>query len=64
MCRRHWAIVPLELKIEVQKNFNAKQCKGLVRPTDAYLKAAREALNFVAKKTGNFIEGESNDSGN
>lgn len=56
MCRKHWEIVPADLKARVLNTFNPQQCSGRVRPSTEWLKAAREALNYVAKATGNWHE--------
>jgi hypothetical protein len=47
MCPEHWSMVPLHLKTPVIVNFQPEQCKGKVRPTSEWLKAARAAINHV-----------------
>lgn len=47
MCLPHWDKVPNEIKIEIRKEFNPDQCRGLVRPSRKWLKAARAAINHV-----------------
>lgn len=44
-------MVPVDLRIRVVKNYNPKQSMKN-RPSDEWLKAAREAINFVKKKEG------------
>lgn len=53
MCGKHWAIVPVSLRMPVVNNYRKGQCADR-RPSIEWLKAAREALNFVAKKEGTF----------
>lgn len=52
MCHPHWSMLPDALKDAVTRNFNPKQCRGKVRPTDAWLKAARAAINHVETVCG------------
>lgn len=52
MCPEHWAMVPRDLKTPVVVNFLDDQCKGKVRPTNEWLKAARAAINHVEFKCG------------
>lgn len=47
MCPRHWAMVPQLIRTRVVVNFNSEQCKKKIRPTVEWLKAAREAINYV-----------------
>ena len=47
MCREHWSMVPLHLKREVLEAYVPGQESGVVRPSKAYLEAARAAINYV-----------------
>lgn len=58
MCARHWAMVPIEMRADVNKAFNPEQCSKRVRPSMEWLTAARAALNYVAKLEGTFIEAQ------
>jgi len=52
MCGRHWAMVPIHLRLAVVRAFNPEQCRpqSKVRPTDEWLKAARAAINAVIER--------------
>lgn len=53
MCSKHWAMVPVSLRMPVVSNYRSGQCADR-RPSKEWLKAARAALNHVAKLEGNF----------
>lgn len=51
MCLKHWRMVPRAM----QNNIWAQYVPGQERrkdPTEAYLQATREAINYVAKREG------------
>jgi len=57
MCRRHWFMVPGELRAAVLKHYRRGQCgwaqgDGSDRPSDAWLAAARAGIEAVAGKEG------------
>ena len=52
MCRDHWFMVPVEIRKRVVSLFMPRQCRG-GRPSIAWLKSAREAINSVAVQEGN-----------
>lgn len=54
MCKKHWEMVPKEIQSRVLQHFNPKQCEKFRRPSMEWLKAAREAVNFVTKAEGNW----------
>lgn len=56
MCRRHWAMVPLPLRLAVIKHYRRGQCADK-RPTKDWLAAARAAINDVAKQEGRAWDG-------
>lgn len=47
MCLDHWEKVPDGIKKTIIKEFNPDQCRGFVRPTGKYLKAARLAIMAI-----------------
>ena len=51
MCRRHWALVPNELKLAVLRAYRPGQCDDK-QPSREYLEAARRAINRVAQIEG------------
>ncbi len=53
MCLSHWRMVPQHLQADVQHSYQPGQCSS-GRPSALWLKAARAALNHVAKATGVF----------
>lgn len=52
MCKKHWALVPTDIQVRVKTHFRTEQCTGKVRPSHEWLKAAREAINFITKLEG------------
>lgn len=46
MCREHWALVPLELRIVVEETYRPGQCNDK-RPSRAWALAARAAIKAV-----------------
>lgn len=53
MCVRHWNMVPADIRRRVLTHFEPNQCETK-RPSMEWLKAAREAVNFVTKAEGNW----------
>lgn len=49
MCGVHWAMVPKLLQFEVYRHYRVGQCEDM-RPTRAYLEAARAAIASVPKQ--------------
>lgn len=47
MCLKHWELVPSVIKDKIRKEFNPEQLYGRVRPSGAWLKAARMAIMAV-----------------
>lgn len=52
MCKKHWAMVPAVTKSLIKEHFHPEQCKGLRRPTIEWIRAAKEAIYYVAKLEG------------
>ncbi|HEX9844160.1 MAG TPA: hypothetical protein VGC20_15485 [bacterium] len=48
MCRRHWFMVPLALRLDVLAAYRPGQETPGWRPSPDYLQAAREAVDAVA----------------
>lgn len=51
MCPRHWFLVPAELRKAVWQTYRPQQQEGQA-PTQAYLDAARAAIDYVAQVEG------------
>lgn len=51
MCRKHWFTVPLKLRSDVWRNYRRGQ-EVDKQPSDAYMAAARAAIESVAQKEG------------
>jgi len=51
MCRRHWYMVPKPLRDEVWHHYRPGQERHK-RPSEAYLAAAKRAVDAVAAKEG------------
>lgn len=51
-CARHWSLVPMQIRLQVNRTFNPKQCVpgSGVRPTQEWLRAARAAINAVVER--------------
>ena len=51
MCPPHWMMVPKEIQRRVMTHYRAEQCatgpRKRVRPSDAWMRAARDAINAV-----------------
>lgn len=50
MCRKHWFMVPPSMRIEVVKHYQRGQCDGKVRVSKEWVKAARAAIDEVARQ--------------
>lgn len=50
-CRRHWFMVPKKIRDEIWRTYRPGQCDDL-KPSGAYLRAARSAVVAVAVKEG------------
>lgn len=49
MCLKHWRMVPRDLQRDVWRHYRQGQC-GDMRPSEAYLGAARAAVQAVQNK--------------
>jgi hypothetical protein len=47
MCAKHWALVPVDLRMSVVRNYRRGQCDDK-RPSKEWLAAARKAIQYVA----------------
>lgn len=63
MCKKHWAMVPTNIQVRIKTNFHPDQCSGKIRPSMEWLKASREAINFITKAEGNWEVSELMGSG-
>ena len=52
MCRRHWRMVPLSMRLNVLAAYRTGQEDGSVRLGREWLAAAREAIDAVARAEG------------
>jgi len=52
MCRRHWFMVPKALQRAVWNAYRPGQCNLKPPPSDAWMKAANQAIRAVAEKEG------------
>lgn len=48
MCRRHWYMVPREMRNRVWNTYQRGQEIGQVLPTEAWFEASKEAIEAVA----------------
>lgn len=55
MCRKHWAMVPLETQRAVYRSYRKGQCVDK-NPSRDWLRAAREAINAVALQEGKLTQ--------
>lgn len=51
LCRRHWAMVPAELRAPVERHYRRGQCDDR-RPSAAWVAAAARARAHVARVEG------------
>lgn len=51
MCRKHWFSLPKELRNKIWKTYREGQCDDW-NPSKEYCLAAKECLEFIAKKEG------------
>lgn len=50
-CKRHWFMVPVELRIPVLRTYRRGQCHDK-RPSPAYCEAAANAIEHIARREG------------